>query len=627
MYRRVPVQMWDDPRFTSLPRDAQLLLLFLRTGPGSTIIPGLSRANAAAAAAELKMERAEFFDAFETAAAAGLVIADWTVRISFIPQAVLEFPPENASVATAWAKQLQSLADCALKGEIQRCLLDVAKQHGSAIQKALENGLTQGVRNGFGHPVGNGLGVGAGNRFGQGAGNGLATRLSQSAQGFANGLGVGDRNGFGHHAGNRSNGFGHPASNGSANGFDKKALQAPPESQKTSSNQYVGRGRNGFDHPHDKSPETGPESDPPEPSVGGVFGAPGAGSEPLSGEQKTQEKQELGNDGGSAEDLAERNGFGQGVGNGMAHKEKEKKHTRTEVRVSPTGSATLTSAAEVSLFDDETLPPVPSNPEPPDCPHREIVELYHAKLPTLAKVIVARWPESQSAKKLVTRWREGLAVGAKGGGIAEMGYTTLEDGLRAWGAFFDRVAASKFLLGDGRDGWTADLHWLVCPTNFLKVLEGKYDNAKNALGAVNAVTSAKPSRLGVQPGDAFDVTAHFTGRAASEPAPEPAVGAGSHGKDYRALRFDGGLYVLAEDWVLLDEQESELVRETLDDFVPHGQVLRIDVAQLPRRVAQAVAMRRGGLHDRPDDKTYPLDLSELPAFPAPAEVSQRQEAA
>jgi len=44
-----------------------------------------------------------------------------------------------------------------------------------------------------------------------------------------------------------------------------------------------------------------------------------------------------------------------------------------------------------------------------------------------------------------------------------------------WRKFFSYVNQSDFLRGaDGT--WQADLEWLIRPTNFVKVIEGKYHN-------------------------------------------------------------------------------------------------------------------------------------------------------
>jgi hypothetical protein len=90
-------------------------------------------------------------------------------------------------------------------------------------------------------------------------------------------------------------------------------------------------------------------------------------------------------------------------------------------------------------------------------PYQEIVNLYH-ELTSLPRVVKL----SEARKKYIrARWKE---------------YPDLE----FWKQFFKRVEASDFLTGradyGNRKPFIADLEWLVRPTNFLKVLEGRYDN-------------------------------------------------------------------------------------------------------------------------------------------------------
>lgn len=53
---------------------------------------------------------------------------------------------------------------------------------------------------------------------------------------------------------------------------------------------------------------------------------------------------------------------------------------------------------------------------------------------------------------------------------------------------FEKMAKSTFLNGGGSTGWKADFDWLIRPNNFPKVLEGNYDNKRNAkTGQINAL--------------------------------------------------------------------------------------------------------------------------------------------
>lgn len=96
----------------------------------------------------------------------------------------------------------------------------------------------------------------------------------------------------------------------------------------------------------------------------------------------------------------------------------------------------------------------------------EVVRLYEEILPELPRA---------------------LKLTDKRTGLVEQRLRDLED-VRLGGAktppektalmrkFFQRVSASDFLMGRTDGSWRPDLEWLMRPTNFIKVLEGRYDN-------------------------------------------------------------------------------------------------------------------------------------------------------
>lgn len=96
----------------------------------------------------------------------------------------------------------------------------------------------------------------------------------------------------------------------------------------------------------------------------------------------------------------------------------------------------------------------------PQCPIREIVATYHECLPTHPRC------------EKITKTRAGLI---RQRWLDKNDLPTLE----AWRNYFGDVAKSKFLTGrsDPRPGhppFVADLEWLCRPSNFAKVMEGKY---------------------------------------------------------------------------------------------------------------------------------------------------------
>ena len=105
----------------------------------------------------------------------------------------------------------------------------------------------------------------------------------------------------------------------------------------------------------------------------------------------------------------------------------------------------------------------------PECNHKAVIELYHENLPTMRRVEV--WNETR-AGYLRQRWRE-VAVELAQEKAIEVG-----DVLNWWAEFFQSVGKSRFLTGrvNSKDGraFVADLEWILKPSNFAKIVEGKY---------------------------------------------------------------------------------------------------------------------------------------------------------
>jgi hypothetical protein len=114
----------------------------------------------------------------------------------------------------------------------------------------------------------------------------------------------------------------------------------------------------------------------------------------------------------------------------------------------------------------------PPNGEPdalPACDHKGVIALYHQHLPTLRKVEV--WNDTR-AGYLRQRWRE-VAIELSADKAA-----TNQDVLNWWAEFFAHINKSKFLTGRTNDKggrtFAADLEWIIKPSNFAKIIEGKY---------------------------------------------------------------------------------------------------------------------------------------------------------
>ena len=107
----------------------------------------------------------------------------------------------------------------------------------------------------------------------------------------------------------------------------------------------------------------------------------------------------------------------------------------------------------------------------PDCPHKQILQLWKKHLPHLAQP--RSWEGSRQAN-LKQRWIQASKPSAYSG----EGYKTLEKGLEWWDSFFAYIASdTKLATGFESQGrtWRPDLEWIVNSTNFQKIIDGKYD--------------------------------------------------------------------------------------------------------------------------------------------------------
>jgi len=122
---------------------------------------------------------------------------------------------------------------------------------------------------------------------------------------------------------------------------------------------------------------------------------------------------------------------------------------------------------------DISISPPSGEPEEktglPKCFHEEVIDLYHIHLPTLRKVEI--WNETRKGY-LRQRWRE-VALE-----LSAAKPITAQDVLNWWAEFFTHIGTSKFLTGRVNDksgrSFVADLEWILKPSNFAKIVEGKY---------------------------------------------------------------------------------------------------------------------------------------------------------
>jgi hypothetical protein len=114
---------------------------------------------------------------------------------------------------------------------------------------------------------------------------------------------------------------------------------------------------------------------------------------------------------------------------------------------------------DIDIEKDKTAPSQDCEDSPSRTPYKQIVELYHRICKSLPRVKVL----NETRKRLIrARWKE-------------------HPDMSFWEEYFKRVEASDFLCGrsepsGGRPPFMADFEWLIRPSNFVKVIEGRYDN-------------------------------------------------------------------------------------------------------------------------------------------------------
>jgi hypothetical protein len=105
---------------------------------------------------------------------------------------------------------------------------------------------------------------------------------------------------------------------------------------------------------------------------------------------------------------------------------------------------------------------------PPSCPQTEVLALWAEVMPDMPQHLPNLWKGTR-ADHLRARWRES-AVSYQ--------WRTPADGLKYLRGLFEHCRSSKFLMGKtasrDRRPFELELAWLVNPTNWAKVIEGKF---------------------------------------------------------------------------------------------------------------------------------------------------------
>jgi hypothetical protein len=109
------------------------------------------------------------------------------------------------------------------------------------------------------------------------------------------------------------------------------------------------------------------------------------------------------------------------------------------------------------------------------CPHQAILQIWKDVLPGKTQPNVNLWSKQKASAHLRSMWREAATIPHSSG--TRTLYSTREEGLRWWRAFFTDLSKSNFLMSS--EAAFFDLGWVVKRDNFLKSLDGKYRNKGN----------------------------------------------------------------------------------------------------------------------------------------------------
>ena len=97
-------------------------------------------------------------------------------------------------------------------------------------------------------------------------------------------------------------------------------------------------------------------------------------------------------------------------------------------------------------------------------PFKKIQELFLETCPSYPAI---RAINGQRKKAVAARWNE-------------------HKDIEVFKALFEKAEASSFMKGRNERNWTADFDWMMKPTNFSKVLEGRYDDKGGTGDGVNS---------------------------------------------------------------------------------------------------------------------------------------------
>lgn len=140
-YSKVERRVWGDAKFLKLSRSApsaQVLWLYLLTGPHNTVVPGLFVAVVGELAEKLGWPRDATAACLAEITACGMAKYDPETGLFWLPNAVKYNPPPNPNVVVGWMSSWQELPECPLRDEARDKFSSFMKDAGATFVEAFQ---------------------------------------------------------------------------------------------------------------------------------------------------------------------------------------------------------------------------------------------------------------------------------------------------------------------------------------------------------------------------------------------------------------------------------------------------------------------------------------------------------
>lgn len=661
-YRRVySHRLWADEKFGPMPIDSKLLWLYLITGPNQSLIPGLFRCGESTASHDIGIsDPSQFRAAWSTIESQGMAIANWARKLVWLPQALRYGWPRKAETLVEWGRAIDGLPECDERDQASASIQKMARMSGPAFVQAYKDGFLrkqeplslrhigysktqpaapapQKTANRSNHPAINGsthtqrngsthqsetVSTGEmGDLFGD---NSLVFQdITEKEAKLSTEMEIEKNNDF--QGGSiayetvkplpesQSNGYPHPPLHTEYRRQsikDGTATPPPPLSDSGNPTDKIARGKNDQDNNSEPMPSTGISRQEPAPcpeeAIIGLYHEllPMLPKVLLSrwresGTESRKHLQSRWREGWRPRPSDPDDWFAyQTVEDGLAV------WREFFMRVSEMPRLTNQGGGKDAWRADFRWLIVKS----------KFTHTLEGRYPRIS----SRLPTSAPSSDM-----EGLGAPPLASQEHQVGFDRFcslypAHRLRAescrpiWLRLMAEGVSEQEILS-GLESWRRSSDWAeesgrFVPNSEKWLMESRWKNPPALSGRI------KPTTLSANWQDGYSRFAHHVkGPTLSE--------------DKRALRFEGGLYALGEDCLILSpsEEPTRAYQFAMNNLSPFGQIVDVKESQLPRRAKKMLQDQRNGLYQSPPWEDYPILPEELPEFPSSIRQPEKQD--